>query len=728
MVSTRKVHEAKRPPFDDWLDSLSISETSKEKLKAVSHMPERLLVGQEMVEILHQLNMDDATLQAALVYPYCEKHKLSETDILAEFGEEISDLINGVRRMDAIKTLHSRRLGDAVLASADEQHIDSIRRMLLAMVEDVRAVVIKMAERICELQQVKKADEETRVLVARECATIYAPLANRLGIGQLKWELEDLAFRYLHPKTYKQIAKQLDGKRKERAEYIDNVVEGLQALMDKEHIKAEVYGRPKHIYSIWKKMQKKHLTFEQLFDIRAVRIIAERLQDCYAALGTVHANYKHIPKEFDDYIATPKPNGYQSIHTVIVGPNGKPVEIQIRTQQMHQDAELGVAAHWKYKEGSTGKSSGYDERINWLRRILQWQEEVAESGDLVEELRSQVFDDRVYVFTPKGDVVDLPQGSTPLDFAYYIHSNVGHRCIGAKVNGRIVPFTYQLQSGDQVEIHTGKELNPSRDWMHPGLGYVHSSRARATIHSYFKKQDKENNQQAGKELLERELQRAHLPVKVPPEACEKYNMHSVEDLYAAVGVGDIRVMTVVNHIQQLLAPEPASEPDEISPKVKTRRKAGAKGKSDSVVIEGVGHLMSQLANCCKPVPGDAIMGYITQGRGVSVHKENCDQLQHLLSEHPERQIEVSWSRDLSVGFEAAIDIFCSDRTGILRDITTVLANESVALLGVNSLSDKSRQTAMITISVEVPDRQVLSKVMTRLRQLKDVVDVKRKSG
>ncbi|MEG3765974.1 GTP diphosphokinase [Alteromonas sp. 14N.309.X.WAT.G.H12] len=728
MVSTRKVHEAQRPPFDDWLDSLSISETSKEKLKAVSHMPERLLVGQEMVEILHQLNMDDATLQAALVYPYCEKHKLSETDIVAEFGQEISDLINGVRRMDAIKTLHSRRLGDSVLATADEQHIDSIRRMLLAMVEDVRAVVIKMAERICELQQVKKADEETRVLVARECATIYAPLANRLGIGQLKWELEDLAFRYLHPKTYKQIAKQLDGKRKERAEYIDNVVEGLQALMDKEHIKAEVYGRPKHIYSIWKKMQKKHLTFEQLFDIRAVRIIAERLQDCYAALGTVHANFKHIPKEFDDYIATPKPNGYQSIHTVIVGPSGKPVEIQIRTQQMHQDAELGVAAHWKYKEGSTGKTSGYDERINWLRRILQWQEEVAESGDLVEELRSQVFDDRVYVFTPKGDVVDLPQGSTPLDFAYYIHSNVGHRCIGAKVNGRIVPFTYQLQSGDQVEIHTGKELNPSRDWMHPGLGYVHSSRARATIHSYFKKQDKENNQQAGKELLERELQRAHLPVKVPPEACEKYNMQSVEDLYAAVGVGDIRVMTVVNHIQQLLAPEPAPEPDEISPKVKTRRKAGAKGKVDSVIIEGVGHLMSQLANCCKPVPGDAIMGYITQGRGVSVHKENCDQLQHLLSEHPERQIEVSWSRDLAVGFEAAIDIFCSDRTGILRDITTVLANESVALLGVNSLSDKTRQTAMITISVEVPDRQVLSKVITRLRQLKDVVDVKRKNG
>lgn len=474
-------------------------------------------------------------------------------------------------------------------------------------------------------------------------------------------------------------------------------------------------------------MQKKHLTFEQLFDIRAVRIIAERLQDCYAALGTVHAHYKHIPNEFDDYIATPKPNGYQSIHTVIVGPEGKPVEIQIRTQQMHQDAELGVAAHWKYKEGSTGKVSGYDERINWLRRILQWQEEVAESGDLVEELRSQVFDDRVYVFTPKGDVVDLPQGATPLDFAYYIHSNVGHRCIGAKVNSRIVPFTYQLQSGDQVEIHTGKALNPSRDWMHPGLGYVHSSRARATIHSFFKKQDKEKNLQAGKELLERELQRAHLPVKVPAQACEKYNLNHVDDLYAAIGVGDLRVMTVVNHIQQLLEPEPAPVEEDISPKVKKRRNAGAKGKQDTIVIEGVGHLMSQLANCCKPVPGDAILGYITQGRGVSVHKENCDQLQHLLEQHPERQIEVSWSSGLAVGFEAAVDIYCTDRTGILRDITTVLANEGVALLGVNSLSDKSRQTALITVSVEVNNREVLTKVMSRLLQLKGVVDVKRKT-
>ncbi|WP_018982758.1 GTP diphosphokinase [Salinimonas chungwhensis] len=722
MVSTRKVHEPSRPPFEVWLDSLELSKQTKQKLRDISSDPERLLIGQEMVEILAQLNMDDSTLQTALVLPYCEQHQLDEAQVESEFGPGVAQLLTGVRKMEAIKALHSRRSG--LKQVPDEQHIDSIRRMLLAMVEDVRAVVIKMAERICALQQVKKADEETRVMVARECATIYAPLANRLGIGQLKWELEDLAFRYLHPVTYKQIARQLDGKRKERAQYIDNIVADLQNLVDEQGIKAQVYGRPKHIFSIWKKMQKKRLSFEQLFDLRALRIIADRLQDCYAALGVVHATYKHIPKEFDDYIATPKANGYQSIHTVIVGPGGKPVEIQIRTQQMHQDAELGVAAHWKYKEGTSGKANSSEDRVNWLRKILQWQEEVAESGDLVEELRSQVFDDRVYVFTPKGDVIDLPQGSTPLDFAYYIHSNVGHRCIGAKANGRIVPFTYQLQSGDQVEVHTGKALNPSRDWMHPGLGYVHSSRARATIHSFFKKQDKEKNQQAGKELLERELNRAGIPAKMAVKAPEKFNFQQVEDLHAAIGAGDVRVMSVVHYLQQLMAPAP--EP-EISPKLKTRRNAGSSGKSDTVVVDGVGHLMSQLANCCKPVPGDTILGYITQGRGVSVHKTSCEQLQNLSDQHPERLIEVNWSDALEVGFEAMLMVFCADRDGLLRDVTTVLANENVALLGVSSASDKPRRTAVIDLSVEVKTLDALNRVMTRLRQLKGVTDVKRKT-
>lgn len=719
MVSTRKVHEPERPPFEQWMQQLALPNDTQQALREIAEKPEILLVGQEMVEILVQLNMDDVTLQTALVFPYCQRHELSNDEVTESFGSEIGRLVAGVRKMEAIRALHGR---SSQGKTNQEQHIDSIRRMLLAMVEDVRAVVIKMAERICALQKVKDADEETRVMVATECSSIYAPLANRLGIGQLKWELEDLAFRYLHPSTYKQIAKQLDEKRADRTQYIDDIVERLQRLLNEQGIKATVYGRPKHIYSIWKKMQKKRLTFEQLFDIRAMRIIAERLQDCYAALGIVHANFKHIPNEFDDYIATPKPNGYQSIHTVIVGPAGKSIEIQMRTQQMHQDAELGIAAHWKYKEGPQGKATGHEERLNWLRKILQWQEEVAETGDLVEELRSQVFDDRVYVFTPRGDVLDLPLGATPLDFAYYIHTNIGHRCIGAKVNQRIVPFTYQLKSGDQVEVLTGKELNPSRDWMHPGLGYVHSSRARATIHSYFKRQDRDKNLEAGKELVERELNKVHIPLKAINDACQRFNQSNVEELYTAIGAGDVRIMSVVRHLQQRLAPP---EPEIV---VRKPRPAKTSNRNDTIIVEGVGHLMSHLANCCQPVPGEPIVGYITQGRGVSVHRRDCDQLAHLLTQHPEREVEVNWSGDSNVGFEAQLLLMCTDRTGILRDITTVLANQRVALLGVNSLSNKAEQSADIVLTIEVQDVNKLRKVMVSLKQIPDVYDVARKDA
>lgn len=714
MVSIRSVHQSSRPTFSQWLADLDVPEKTKIKLRHVSDQPDTLLVGQEMVEILHELHMDDETLQAALVYPYCQIHKLSEEQIEDQFGLPIKELILGVRRMDAIKTLQSR-------TRQDEDHVNNLRRMLLSMVEDVRAVVIKMAERICTLHAVKDADEETRVIVAHECSSIYAPLANRLGIGQLKWELEDLSFRYLHPNTYKRIAEMLDEKRIDREQYIIDIVNKLQGLLDEQNIKAEVIGRPKHIYSIWKKMQKKQLTFEELFDIRALRIVADRLQDCYAALGTVHTNWKHIPKEFDDYIATPKQNGYQSIHTVIIGPQGKSVEIQIRTQQMHQDAELGVAAHWKYKEGTTGKAAGSEERLNWLRKILQWQEEMAESGNLVEELRSQVFDDRVYVFTPKGDVIDLPLGSTPLDFAYYVHSNVGHRCIGAKVNKRIVPFVYKLQSGDQVEVLTGKNRSPSRDWMHPGLGYVHSARARATIHSYFKKQDKDKNVDAGRELLERELSKVDLPIKLAAEALDKFNANSVDDLFAAIGVGDTRVMTVVHFLSQKHAPTPP-EPTEIA--IKPRRAKLRKG-GEPIIAEGVGNLLSQIAKCCQPVAGEPILGYITQGKGVSVHKESCAQLANLLEQHPERQIDVSWAVEHQTSFQTELNVFCNDRTGILRDITTVLSNEKVGLLGVNSFSNKSHNSALIKLTVEVTDANNLARVVDRLRQLPDVNDVSR---
>jgi len=715
MVSIRSVHKSQRPEFEQWLNDLALSSKTKQKLRTISDEPEILLMGQEMVEILQQLHMDDETLQTALVYPYCEIHALTRDEMQERFGEGIANLVENVRKMQVINSLQSKRL------HSDSVQVDKLRSMLLTMVEDVRAVVIKMAERICTLHKIKDEDEETRVLVAKECATIYAPLANRLGIGQLKWELEDLSFRYLHPQTYKRIASMLKEKRIDREQYIKDFVKNLQLLLNKEEIQAEVIGRPKHIYSIYKKMQKKDLDFEELFDIRALRIIASRLQDCYAALGTVHANYRHIPKEFDDYIATPKQNGYQSIHTVVIGPEGKSIEIQIRTKQMHDDAELGVAAHWRYKEGSAGKSATSDDRVSWLRKILQWQDELAESGNLVEELRSQVFDDRVYVFTPKGDVIDLPVGSTSLDFAYYVHSNVGHRCIGAKISGRIVPFTYKLQSGDQVEILTSKTASPSRDWMHPGLGYVHSARARATIHSFFKKQDRVKHLEAGKELLERELLKANVVLKNVSQACEKFNLKSVDDLYASVGAGDVRVMTVVNYLSQKYAPV---APEAELPVLRTR-KAKAKKGQEPIIAEGVGNLMSQIAKCCQPVAGESIVGYITQGKGVSVHKEGCMQLQNLLNQHPEREIDIAWSIQHQTSFQTELDIYCLDRSGILRDITTVLSNEKVSLLGVNSLSNKMQGTAHIKIVIEVTDAENLARTAEKLRQINDVSDIVR---
>ncbi len=715
MVSIRRVHQDQRPAFDELIQQLPISNSTKEKLRTISDSPDILLIGQEMVEILHDLQMDDDTMQAALVFSYCNIHHLDEAQITEKFGQNVASLVIKVRKMDAISSLRSRQ-------HQDSQQIEKLRNMLLAMVEDVRAVVIKMAERICTLHRVKKEDEETRVVVARECSMIYAPLANRLGIGQLKWELEDLSFRYLHPETYKKIAKQLREKRKKREQYIVDFVENLQAMLDKENIKADVIGRPKHIYSIYKKMQKKRLSFEQLFDIRALRIIADRLQDCYAALGTVHANYRHIPAEFDDYIATPKPNGYQSIHTVIIGPEGKSIEIQIRTNKMHQDAELGVAAHWKYKEGSAGSTATQDERVMWLRRILQWQEEMADSASLLEEFQNQVFEDRVYVFTPRGDVIDLPSGATPLDFAYYIHSNIGHKCTGAKVNNRIVPFTYQLKTGDQVSILTSKSGKPTRDWMHTGLGYVHTARARASIQSYFKKLDKKKNKEAGKELLERELSKANLPGKDVAKLTERFNVKTLDDLYVAIGTGDTKVMSVINAVQQLVEPEP--EVVEETTFKRNRRKSDVSGASH-VVVEGVGNLLSNIAKCCNPVAGDDIVGFITNGKGISVHKASCSHLQHLLEKQPEREIEVSWAQAKEAIFQTRIVVFTIDRDGLLRDITTELANLRVNVLGVDSASDKSEGTALIKILVEVNNSNILKQAIHRVLGVKGVTSVSR---
>ena len=521
MVRVRQSHSADYNSGEtlEWLCSLGLTEKKISVLmNAAEWLKQHQLVepepavktGWEMVEILADLRMDSDSLLAALLFPLLEADLISTEKLDAEFSPSVMVMLRAVQQMEAIRTIPT-----GPNQSVNPQQADNLRRMLLAMVEDVRAVVIKLAAQICYLRDVKNTDEETRVLAAKETNAIFAPLANRLGIGQLKWELEDLAFRYLHPNVYKQIASLLEEKRLDREQYMQDFVASVRQKMQDANIVAEVYGRPKHIFSIWKKMQKKHLAFDQLYDIRAVRIVTEKVQDCYAVLGIVHTSWQHLPKEFDDYIATPKQNGYQSIHTVVLGPQGRPIEIQIRTRQMHDDAELGVAAHWRYKEGGpAGREGALDEKIGWLRKILAWQEEVVDSS-LAEELRNQVTEDRVYVFTPKGDIVDLPLGSTPLDFAYYVHSNVGHRCIGAKISGRIVPFTYQLKTGDQVEILTGREPNPSRDWLNPNQGYLKSSRARSKVQYWFRLQDRDKNYAAGKELLDTELARLNVPLDQP---------------------------------------------------------------------------------------------------------------------------------------------------------------------------------------------------------------------
>ncbi|MCL1073529.1 GTP diphosphokinase [Shewanella dokdonensis] len=734
MVSVREAH-FQDPDFtlDDWVKRHVAQPEDAQKLLVLFQQVESLPLGKcripltelqaksrELIEILAPLNMDIDTLLASVLFVYFEAGLLNDVYLQEQCSTGLAALVRSVKTMDAIGYLQLNH--DSRTA---ESQIDNIRKMLLAMVEDVRAVVIKLAERVYLLRQVKGADEETRVLLAREIADIYAPLANRLGIGQLKWELEDLSFRYLHPDTYKEIARQLDGKRLDREVYIDNFVAQLQQKLDTEQIRAKVYGRPKHIYSIWRKMRGKHLKFDELFDVRAVRVVTERLQDCYGALGVVHTLWHHIPREFDDYIANPKPNGYQSIHTVVVGPEGKTVEIQIRTQQMHEDAELGVAAHWKYKEGTAGKQTGYEEKINWLRKILQWQEDVAESGNLVEEIRSQVFEDRVYVFTPTGEVVDLPGGSTVLDFAYYIHSQIGHRCIGAKVDGRIVPFTYQVQTGERVEIITSKTPNPKRDWLNPNLGYIKTSRARSKILHWLKQQDRDKNLAAGREMLEAELARIGLAIKDATVAVERFNLGNMEDLLAAIGGGDVRLNQVVNYIQGQFRQEVPSAEDAIEDLVKKGGQKVTAGGKDRIEVNGVGNLMSHLARCCQPVPGDEIFGFITKGRGISVHRADCEQVKELMRAHPERVVDVVWGENYSGGYKVRLRVLANDRTGLLRDLTSVLAAEKSNVLAMNTSSDVKTQTATIELEMELYNVEGLSRVISKLNLVDGVLEARR---
>jgi len=676
--------------------------------------------GIEMAQVLVELHLDQASLMAAILYRAVREERIPLADIQGGFGDEVAGLIRGVLQMAAISSIHHPLKGNVL--GQNEGQLDNVRKMLVTMIDDVRVALIKLAERTCAIRAVKNAPEEKRMRVAREVFDIYAPLAHRLGIGHIKWELEDLSFRYLHSTAYKKIARLLDEKRLDREDYIKRVIAALQEELGHSGIQADLSGRAKHIYSIWRKMRRKGIDFSQVYDVRAVRILVPEVRDCYAALGIVHTLWRHIPNEFDDYIANPKENGYQSLHTAVIGSEGKVMEVQIRTRQMHEEAELGVCAHWLYKGMDRGnKSVGYDAKINWLRQVLEWQEELGDLSGLADHLKSDVSSDRVYVFTPEGHVVDLPPGATPVDFAYRVHTEVGHACRGAKVNNRIVPLTYSLKTGDQVSILTSSKQAPSRDWLNPSLGYIQTSRARAKATHWFKQQNRDQNIADGRAILADEFKRLSLDEIDLDELARKVNYSGADDMFAATGAGDLRPTHVAHVAQQML--EPKSE--QLDLRLTSSPRKPYDTESD-IQILGVGKLKTQVAKCCKPLPGDPIGGYITVGRGVTVHSQDCPTFLNLQQLEPNRIIEVNWGGQPIAVYPVDIEIEAYDRSGLLRDITQVLSSSRSDVLAMNTTSNRDENTATMTVTLEISSIEQLARLLARIRNLPNIIDARRK--
>jgi len=654
----------------------------------------------------------DAALAAGL-FPLWEAGRLTLDGAETMRRERLQHLLEGIRQLGVIDELDPQRLR----ADDDGDQPERVRKMLLAMAADARLVVIKLASRVRELRRAKLLPDAERRRLAHHTLEIYAPLANRLGIWQLKWELEDLALRYLEPETYHRIAAWLAERRDDREAYIRRVVQELDRALRAQGITASIYGRPKHIYSIWHKLQDKDIGFDSLFDVRAVRVLVNSIPQCYAALGVVHSRWHPVPGQFDDYIAAPKENLYQSLHTAVLGPEGKPLEVQIRTRRMHEHAELGVAAHWRYKEGSRPDPE-FDRRINWLRSLLESHDHDDAGQDFLDSFRSEVLDERVYVLTPQGEVVDLARGATPLDFAYAIHTEVGHRCRGARVNGAIAPLTRKLANGDRVEILTGREPRPSRDWLVPQLGYLATARARAKVRAWFRQQDYEANVAHGRVMLERELQRLGAAEQPWEGLAGKLGYQRVNDFLAALGNGDLTTAQVAGCLQP-----PAPRP----PRRRAPSRPPADSAANAVRIQGVGNLLSSVANCCRPVPPEPVTGYITRLRGVSIHRADCRNLLRLARHAPGRIIEVSWGEEPAGRYPVRIRITAHDRAGLLRDITTMVTGEDINVLGVATATDPDTRIARMDMTVEVSDVLQLSRVLNRLGQLPNVIDARRLS-
>ena len=693
--------------------------TGRDRLAAALHTEDGiahavLARAEAIADIVAGLTDDEEILSGALLFPLLESGALSSKRAAELGGQNAAGIAAELQRLGTLSVATPSKGSGALSATQAE----ALRKMLLAIVTDPRLVLIKLAAQLHLLRESKDAPPERRQQIAYETREVYAPLANRLGVWQLKWELEDLSFRYLDPENYKRVAGWLAAKRVDRERYIEEVTRILDEELAKAGIKAEVAGRPKHIYSIWRKMQRKGLSFDQLYDIRAVRVLVDTIADCYAVLGIVHGRWHYIPGEFDDYIATPKDNFYRSLHTAVIGPGKLPLEIQIRTREMHEHAELGVAAHWKYKEGAR-TTAAYEQKIVWLRQVLEPGERDVESeGDFLERVRSELFEDRVYALSPRGEVIDLPRGATPLDYAYHLHTDLGHRCRGAKVNGRMVPLNQPLQNGDQVEIITGKQLHPSRDWLVPSLGYLVSPRHRSKVRAWFRKLDEEQNRAQGKQILERELQRLAIHSVTLPELISEFNLQNADQLYLAIGEGDINIAQITGAIQRRAQPQELPSPV-------PRRPAPVPKDARGVTIEGVGDLLSHFARCCGPVPPEPIAGYITLGRGVSIHRVDCGNFKRLESSQPARVIAVDWGGAQDQSFPIDVNVRAFDRRGLLRDITAVLADMKINIQGMNTLTHQADGIADMNLKITVSDLEELSRVLARIQGLPNVLSARR---
>lgn len=679
----------------------------------------------DVAEILAEMGMDTSTIVAGLLHDVIEDTDYTYDDIKNIFNEEIAYLVQGVTK-----------LGKIEYKTKEEQQADNVRKMLLAMAKDIRVIIIKLADRLHNLRTLKYMPKEKQKQKAKETLDIYAPLAHRLGISKIKWELEDLAFRYLHEEEYYDLVKQIAEKRVERETYISEIIEDLHNKLEESEIDSDIDGRPKHFYSIYKKMVNKNKSIEQIFDLTAIRILVNTVKDCYGVLGIVHTIYKPIPGRFKDYIAMPKPNMYQSLHTTVIGPQGKTFEIQIRTFEMHKTAEYGIAAHWKYKEGDTqeDKEKSFENKLAWLRDMLEWQKETSDAEEFIEGFKIDLFTDEIFVFTPKGVVINLPSKATPIDFAYRIHTDIGNRCVGAKVNGKIVPLDYSLKTGEIVEVLTSKNAKgPNMDW----LSMAKSNQAKSKIRQWFKKIKKEENIDKGKEIFEKELKKQGVIYSeiAKGEAYDKlvkrYNIHSMEDLYAAIGVGQIAASSYISKLKeenivekQSIETVNKSIDDHITKAEKSNNNRKSTSNDYGVTVKGVNNLMVRFAKCCNPVPGDKILGYITKGRGISVHRTDCSNLKALIDYDDGKVVEVSWGASKGTAYVAEMQVRAEDRIGILSDIMTIITEAKLPLNALNAKSSKGN-IAVINIKVKIDSIEQLKELMRKIRRLKGVMDVYR---